>query len=142
MAVLSKNGSEVARFDLLKKSYSYRSNGKLLINSGFGWKQANVKEGWNFNDSLAQRRQVEEKLKKTRPCFLAYRKAVQDEFPLSVRWEFFTALDMLGDDIDGICSELNDRGHCVDLDSLCEIAELKRASAVEFKNNKEAGITE
>ena len=125
MATLYKNGSAVIRFDQLHASYSIRSTGKVLKNEGFGWKLCRLKPGKTAQDlrtSLENRELI------LTPAYRAYRSAVQAEFPLPVRWQYLTLRDLLGSDIDGIYSDLQDRRILSDLDTLQELHELQQAS--------------
>jgi hypothetical protein len=119
MATLSKNGSEVFRVDALKYSLSFRSNGKVLKNEGFGWKV--LKLSMSFESALEKHKALQENLSR---AYLDYRRAVQAEFPLPVRWQYLTLRDLLGDDLDGIYSDLQDRQIYTDLDTLREIHDL------------------
>lgn len=121
MACLSKNGSEVFRVDALKYSLSFRSNGKVLKNEGFGWKL--LKLSVPFDEALAKHRATQANLSR---AYLDYRRAVQAEFPLPVRWQYLTLRDLLGDDLDGIYSDLQDRGIHTDLETLRELHDLYR----------------
>ena len=123
MACLSKNGTELARFNQLKASYSIRSNGKVLKNDGFGWKVLRLKEGITVENFRARFEAIESKLSQP---YRIYRAAVQSEFPLPVRWQYLTLRDLLGDDIDGIYSDLQDRQIYTDLDTLQELHDLYR----------------
>ena len=125
MATLSKNGEELVRFDQLKASYSIRSNGKVLKNEGFGWKLCALKPGKTAQDL---RLSLETREATLSPEYRAYRKAVQAEFPLSERWQYLTLRDLLGSDLDGIYTELQDRRIYTDLDTLHELRELQLAS--------------
>ena len=125
MACLSKNGTELARFNQLKASYSIRSNGKVLKNDGFGWKVLRLKEGITVETFRARLEEIESKLSQP---YRIYRAAVQSEFPLPVRWQYLTLRDLLGDDIDGIYSDLQDRQIYMDLDTLQELHNMHRAT--------------
>jgi hypothetical protein len=125
MATLSKNGTEIVRFDQLKASYSIRSNGKVLKNEGFGWKLCPLKPGKTAQDL---RTSLENREATLSPEYRAYRKAVQSEFPLSERWQYLTLRDLLGSDLDGIYTDLQDRRIYTDLDTLQELRELQLAS--------------
>jgi hypothetical protein len=134
MACLSKNGTEVYRVNALKYSLSFRSNGKVLKNEGFGWKRLTL--SMPFETALSNHKRVQENITR---AYADYRRAVQEEFPLPVRWQYLTLRDLLGDDIDGIYSELSDRGIHTDLETLREIHDLYqiyRADARERKNGK------
>ena len=125
MACLSKNGTELARFNQLKASYSIRSNGKVLKNDGFGWKVLRLKEGITVENFRARLEEIESKVSES---YRIYRAAVQSEFPLPVRWQYLTLRDLLGDDLDGIYSDLQDRQIYTDLDTLQELHDLHRAT--------------
>jgi len=125
MATLSKNGSEVIRYNKLHASYSVRSNGKILRNDGFGWKLCKLKPGKTAQDFCNSMEVIESKIS---PEYKTYRAAVQAEFPLPVRWQYLTLRDLLGSDIDGIYSDLQDRQIFTDLDTLQELHELQQAS--------------
>ena len=138
MACLSKNGRELARFDQLKTSYSIRSNGKVLRNEGFGWKVCTLKEGWTLETFRARLEEIESKVSES---YRIYRAAVQSEFPLPVRWQYLTLSDLLGDDLDGIYSDLQDRQIYTDLDTLREIHDLYLAYRAEFEARKAGKVT-
>jgi hypothetical protein len=138
MATLSKNGRELARFDQLKTSYSIRSNGKVLRNDGFGWKVCHLKDGWTAETFRARLEETEAKLSTP---YRVYRAAVQSEFPLPVRWQYLTLRDLLGDDLDGIYSDLQDRHIYTDLDTLRELHDLHQAYRAEFEARKTGKVT-
>ena len=138
MATLSKNGRELARFDQLKTSYSIRSNGKVLRNEGFGWKVCTLKEGWTPETFRARLEEIESKVSES---YRIYRAAVQSEFPLPVRWQYLTLSDLLGDDLDGIYSDLQDRQIYTDLDTLRELHDLHQTYRAEFEARKTGKVT-
>lgn len=135
MASLNKNGTELFRLHLLREDRSYRSNGVVLINKGFGWKKGKTYD--DIHAIIEQRKATEEKVKRNLPCFVKYRKAVQDEFPLSIRWKYLAAAEMLGDDIDGIWSSLDDDRISVSIEDIAHIHNLREASLLEMKKSKE-----
>lgn len=122
MAILSRNGTEVFRVDALKYSLSFRSNGKVLKNEGFGWKL--VVLAVPFDEALAKHQKLQSNIPR---AYADYRRAVQTEFPLPVRWQYLTLRDLLGDDLDGIYTDLTDRGIHTDLETLRELHELHLA---------------
>lgn len=130
MATLSKNGIETARVELLRKTYSFRSNGKVLKNDGFGWKLVTLKEGVSPEQFLANLRSREANLT---PLFREYRSRVQSEFPLSIRWRYLEMSFLLDGDIDGIWAHLDDHGIHVDLETLRELDLLRQALEREDK---------
>ena len=101
------------------------SNGKVLRNEGFGWKVCTLKEGWTQETFRARLEEIESKLSQP---YRIYRAAVQSEFPLPVRWQYLTLSDLLGDDLDGIYSDLQDRQIYTDLDTLQELHDMHRAT--------------
>lgn len=125
MATLSKNGIETARVELLRKTYSFRSNGKILKNDGFGWKLVTLKEGITPDQFLANLRSREASLT---PLFREYRALVQSEFPLSIRWKYLELASLLDDDIDGIWAHLDDEGIHVDVETLRRLHVLRHTS--------------
>jgi hypothetical protein len=136
MATLSKHENEVARFNYLRFSLSFRSDGTILKNEGDGWKLARLKDGIEFNAFLADCYAREEK--RTR-AFKDYRAAVISEFPLSIREVFLTLEDLMDGDIDGLWSSLEDQGIHVDLETLQWIDELKRTWRAS-KNGSEVAL--
>lgn len=138
MASLSKNGTETARFDQLGRSYSIRSNGVVLKNIGQGWKVCKLKEGISADAFQQTLQEIEDKLT---PAFRAYRKAVQNEFPLSVRWKYLTLRELLGSDIDGIWASLDDDGIHTDIETLRELHQLCEAARLERNRLKSETAT-
>lgn len=130
MATLSKNGVETARVELLRKTYSFRSNGKILKNDGFGWKLVTLKAGVTPDQFLANLRAKEASLS---PLFREYRSLVQSEFPLSIRWKYLETARLLGSDIDGIWAHLDDDGIHVDMDTLRELSLMRETLSQEAK---------
>ena len=136
MACLSKNGREVFRVDALKFSLSFRSNGKVLKNEGFGWEV--LKLSIPFDDALSKHKTTQANLSR---AFLDYRRAVQAEFPLPVRWQYLTLRDLLGDDLDGIYSDLQDRQIYTDLDTLRELHDLHQTYRADVDARKTGKVT-
>ena len=135
MATLSKQGSETHRVELLRKTYSFRDNGNVLKNEGNGWKLVRFKEGCNAETLL---RSIKDRESRLTPEFLAYRRAVQSEFPLSIRWKFLHLSNLLDTDVDGIWAHLDDEGiHC-DLETLRELSLLRQAAIAAHKAPIEA----
>lgn len=130
MATLSKNGVETARVELLRKTYSFRSNGKILKNEGFGWKLVTLKAGVSPDHFLANLRSREASLT---PLFREYRSRVQSEFPLSIRWKYLELAKLMAGDVDGIWAHLDDDGVHVDLETLRELDLLRQALEREDK---------
>lgn len=137
MAVLKKHGYETHRFEQLKKRISIRSTGEILVDHGGGWKMATLKPGATLEGYVARLERVIAELPRTRPAFWAYRQAVMSEFPgFENRVRFLTLMSLLGDDLDGLWSELDDAGMGVDLETLQEIASLRLAVKEEISAQK------
>ena len=139
MARLSKHGMEIERFETLKRRYSVRSDETVLVDSGSGWKLARLKPGitvQQFVDGVEAKRKH---VMAERPAFWVYRNAVIAEFPsLEKRLMFLSLASYLGDDIDGLWSELDDAGMNTDLDTLQELARLKDDARKERESLKAA----
>lgn len=125
MATLSKNGVETHRVELLRKTYSFRSNGKILKNDGFGWKLVTLKQGVSPDQFLANLRAKDAVL---HPAFKEYRSLVQSEFPLSIRWKYLELANLLDGDIDGIWAHLDDDGIHVDPETLRRLHVLRHTT--------------
>lgn len=135
MATLSKHGSEIARFNYLRFSLSFRSDGTILRNDGDGWKLAKLKDGVEFDAFLVSCRERESARSR---AYKDYRAAVISEFPLSIREVYLTLEDLMDGDIDGLWSSLEDQGIYVDLETLRWIDELKRTWRA---SKKGSGVT-
>jgi hypothetical protein len=135
MATLSKQGSETIRVELLRKTYSFRSNGNVLKNEGEGWKLVKFRQGCNASTLLQLIRDRESRLT---PEFLAYRRAVQSEFQLSVRWQYLDLANLMDGDIDGLWASLEDHGLHRDLETLRELSLLRQAAIAAHKGPVEA----
>ena len=139
MARLSKHGMEIERFETLKRRYSVRSDETVLVDSGGGWKLARLKPGITAQQYLDGVKSKREQMIATRPAFWAYRNAVIAEFPsLEKRLMFLSMASYLGDDLDGLWSELDDAGMNTDLDTLQELARLKDDAKRERESLKDA----
>jgi hypothetical protein len=135
MATLSKHGSEVARFNYLRFSLSFRSDSTILKNEGEGWKLARLKEGVEFNAFLADCHAREKSRSRE---YKDYRASVLAEFPLSIREVYLTLEDLMDGDIDGLWSSLEDQGIHVDLETLQWIDGLKKTWRA---SKKESGVS-
>jgi len=130
MATLSKQGTETHRFELMQKTYSFRSNGKILRNEGNGWKLVTLKPGFTPETFLAQLTERESRLPE---AFKAYRRAVQNEFPLSIRAHYLELAKLLDGDVDGIWAHLDDMGEHRDLETLRELNVLRELAKREHR---------
>jgi hypothetical protein len=135
MATLSKQGSETVRVELLRKTYSFRDNGNVLKNEGDGWKLVKFRDGCNAETLL---RSIKDREARLTPEFLAYRRAVQSEFSLSIRWKFLHLSSLLDSDVDGIWAHLDDEGIHRDLSTLRELSLLRQSAIAAHKGPVEA----
>lgn len=140
MATLSKHGQEVGRYSTIRYTKAFFANGDVLINRGFGWKEfGHVKPGVDPRTVCPKVQATIDQKIKDHPIWAQYRKAIM-EIPLSQRWKMITALEALGDDGDGIWSEVCDG--CGDnislsLDEVYELIHLRNAADQEIKSEKE-----
>lgn len=134
MATLSKHGHEVARFDYLRCSLSFRSDGTILRNEGDGWKLLKLQQ-MTFEESLEYCRNQESK---RIPEVLDYRAAVISEFPLSQRLIYLELSNLLSGDIDGLWASLEDAGIHVDLETLRWLHELELRAKAAHKTKRES----
>lgn len=104
MAVLSKNGVEIGRIVTAYKVFSYRSNGMVLVNSGFGWKLASTKRVDNIHELY--RRDLEA-FQGQLPAMLDLVKLLQD-VPARNRAVVFKAIETSYTDPDGLWSDLTE----------------------------------
>ncbi len=127
MAKLSAHGSEVGRVYFTTFAKAYMADGKILKNSGSGWKLfGKCKEGISPLQAYQSQKEKQEAFLDARPCLKQYRKALLDLAGLKNAWKLHAAIDLLGDDIDGIWSETCD-GYGDNIHADCdEIAELVR----------------
>jgi hypothetical protein len=138
MAVLSKNETELARFNQLKASYSIRSNGKVLRNEGFGWKVCTLKEGWTQKPFARALRKSNQRF----PNLTAFTARPYRRNSLCpCVGNISPCRDLLGDDLDGIYSDLQDRQIYTDLDTLRELHDLHQTYRAEFEARKAGKVT-
>lgn len=112
MAVLSKHGNEVGRLEGLTSVIAYMEDGKILKNSGDGWKRwRRCKPGVSplvaFEKSKANR----ERFQAERPAYSEYKRLLHSFCCNGKRCLVHMTVEMLGNDHDGVWSELNDMLH-------------------------------
>ena len=132
MATLSKHGMEVGRIELLTSRLSFCEDGKILRNQGQGWKlYKKMKAGFSIQDAFLKHKAHQDKILAERPCYAHYKKLFCQLFSFSDRYFINEAIALLGDDVDGLWSELSDRNIHVDVEELCELNNLWKAAAIE-----------
>jgi len=131
MATLSKHGNH-KQIDYLTHKIALCEDGNILKNRGFGWKlHAKLKPGINYLEAYENRLRKIERTSETLPVFTAYKRELM-KWKLSDRVKILMAFQLLGDDLDGIWSELNDLDRVdIDLDEIREIFHLRNAAMKE-----------
>ena len=120
MAKLSAHGAEIGRIEFTTSVKAYMADGKVLKNSGFGWKlSGRVKDGLTPEQAFANAMRQQAEFISVRPCLKAYREALADMAGLSKRWKLHSAIQLLGDDFDGVWSEACD-GYGDNVSASCE----------------------
>lgn len=119
MATLRNNGTEIGRIETLTKKYSYRSNGWILVNSGTGWKRHSKHE----NIDRVYREDLEVEANKPK-LLVEFENHFKDLFPHGKRVMAKHVFDLLSDDPDGLCSELQDYVEPVCLEEVVKLCEL------------------
>tara|TARA_R110000868_G_C10914634_1_gene765222 strand:+ start:1426 stop:1863 length:438 start_codon:yes stop_codon:yes gene_type:complete len=142
MAKLSAHGKEIGRVNYSTFSKAYMEDGKVLKNAGFGWKIAGtLKDGISPVQGFENaKRNWEEKLA-ARPEFAIYVRELHSLTGLCNRWKLVQAIQLLGDDVDGIWSECCD-GYgdniSADVDEVANLVRLYGAAMLELKALKES----
>jgi hypothetical protein len=107
MAKLSAHGKEVGRVVYTTSAKAYMSDGVILQNQGFGWKRygtCRVSPAEAYAVALAK----QEELYERNPAIKEYRKLLHSLAGLGKAWKLHAAVQLLGDDVDGIWSECCD----------------------------------
>lgn len=127
MAKLSAHGVEIGRIEFSTYCKAYFADGKILKNSGFGWKlHAKCKAGLNPAEVFATAKQRRAEFLASRPAYAAWVRELHSMAGLCKRWKLRAALELLGDDVDGIWSECCDGyGDNIHAD-VSEVANLQR----------------
>jgi len=121
---------ETDRLELLRATYSLRSDGSIFRDRGDGWKRVVLLSTVTPDAYWSKIKTKEATLSRE---FRAYRTAVIDAIPLSDRPEYFTLVDLLGDDVDGIWSHLVDLGKRIEIETLVELRDLDNARRAAFE---------
>ena len=142
MAKLSVHGQEIGRIEFSTYTKAYFHDGKILKNGGFGWKlHAKVKEGVSPIDAYERAKAKQAEFRQANPSYDAYVKELHSMAGLCKRWKLQSALELLGDDVDGIWSECCD-GYSdnisASVDEVAELARLYGAAMLEKQARKQA----
>ena len=120
---------ETERMELLKATYSMRADGSIFRDRGDGWKRVVLLASVTPEAYWLKIKSKDATLSRE---FKAYRTAVIDSIPLSDRPEYFTLVDLLGDDVDGIWSHMDEIGKRVEIETLVELRDLDYARRAAF----------
>ncbi len=136
MAKLSAHGIEIGRIEYINRTIAYFADGQTLKNEGFGWKKyGKIKTGITPQDAFNINLEKREKIRQENAAFRHYQDLMLD-IPLSIRWQVLTAFEMMGDDIDGIFSTLDDRHETrgrFSYEDLKELADARTEAVLERK---------
>ena len=137
MAKLSAHGQEIGRVKYTTKVDAYFLDGKILRNSGFGWKlKAKVKEGHTIQEAYDKAVKYQQQHLANRPALAAYRKMLHSITGISKAWKLHTAIELMPDDPDGCWSEACD-GYgdnvSADIDDICRLCDLYKSALEESK---------
>ena len=140
MATLSKHG-ELGQIERLLDKVAYCADGKILRNSGDGWKQWKKLKPGNDPATVWPQRQAEflQRLKDA-PYYADYRELLHKMVTFQNRYIVHETIANLGNDVDGCWSELGDYDslHGTDISlSVEEIQELADAYEGMMKEMKE-----
>lgn len=125
MATLSKNGDYII-VELTSKKKAYCSNNKVLVNRGDGWKVlGKLRKGLDYREAAQKQTETIESKIKNNPSIRAWKKIIM-QYKLSERVKILSLLSLLGDDLDGLWSELNIYGSNYTLEETKEIWEAYR----------------
>jgi hypothetical protein len=106
MARLSKHGEEIGRVYFTTSVRAYMSDGTILQNDGTGWKVRGKSS--DIRKAYADQVEKQNAVLSQRPCFNAYRKELRNLTGIGKAWKLHSAIQVLGDDVDGIWSECCD----------------------------------
>ncbi len=120
--------SVIGKVDLLTSQLAYRTDGNVLKNSGFGWKQhAKVKKGVDPAKAFENQKRKIETMMAELPGYAAYRKELHG-FPRNRRAYVHNAVTIMPGDPDGVWSDLNElMGIDVDLSEVVALCSAYRS---------------
>ena len=129
MAKLSAHGTEIGRVMFTTYAKAYMSDGVVLKNAGgSGWKiHGRIKEGVTPTQAYENQKRHQEQYLAQRPEVAAYRKELHKLAGIGKAWKLHTAISLLGNDVDGIWSEVcdgySDNVHA-DVDEISHLVQL------------------
>jgi hypothetical protein len=140
MAKLSAHGEEIGRINYTTYAKAYMADGKILKNYGQGWKLYG-KCKVSPQEAYAVAKAKQDAVFSVRPCLAAYRKELHSLAGMSKAWKLHAAVELLGDDVDGIWSEAcdgyGDNVHA-DVDEVGELVRLYNLACAESADMRQA----
>jgi len=142
MARLCKHGQEIGRVETVGKTFAYFANGDVLANSDGSWRiHGKVKPESTPTQAYENHKAKIVRICREKPAYAEYRHAVMQAAPVSTRWKLLAAMEVLGDDIDGIWSETcdgyRDNLH-LSVEEVAEVVRLRKAAELEKEQNATA----
>jgi len=109
MAVLSKHGSELYRYEGITFRLSFRTDGNIMRNNGNGWKLwKRCKAGVDPAEYAERQREYHLQKDRENPGFVRFRALMQELVPFQARYWVQTAIQHLPDNPDGVYTELSE----------------------------------
>jgi len=140
MAKISAHGTEIGTVYFTTHAKRYMSDGKILVNKGFGWKIGpKLKPGVTPEQAYANKIEHQRKVLSEMPAMAAYRKELHELAGLSKRWKLHMAVELMPDDPDGVwsqaCDGYGDNVHA-DIDEVSHLCRLFKNAAAEYAEYK------
>ncbi|NTV02440.1 MAG: hypothetical protein HGB04_06595 [Chlorobiaceae bacterium] len=128
MAKLSAHGREIGRMYYTTFAKAYMADGVILFTEAGKWKvYGKCKPGVTPEQAFALAKQKQAELYEEKPALREYRKRLLWVAGLGKAWKLHAAIQLLGDDVDGIWSEccdgFGDNIHA-DVDEIAELVRL------------------
>jgi hypothetical protein len=148
MAVLSKHGAELYRYEGLSYKLSFRSDGQIMRDNGQGWKLwKRVKQGVSVEDYAARQQAKHAEMDRNKPAFAEFRSLLHDLVAFKARYWVVSAIELMPDDPDGCCTELSegpmrysDTAPELDLDDCVKLCRAYKAALLEANANVPATV--
>jgi hypothetical protein len=140
MAKCSAHGKEIGTIVKLTKSFRYFEDGVILYNHGQGWKVwGKVKPEFTPQQAFDRANSRYVAHLAAHPCIAAYRKELHNLAGQDKRWKLHAAVQLLGDDYDGVWSEAcdgyGDNVHA-DIDEVVHLCQLYASAQKEIQAAK------
>ena len=141
MAKLSAHGQEIGRIFYTTYAKAYMADRKILKNTGSGWKLGGtLKDGLTPECAFQNAVELQRKHLSERQALAAYRKELHSMAGLCNRWKLHSAIQLLGNDYDGVWSEACD-GYgdnvSASIDEVVTLCKLYEAAVIESQSLKQ-----